>query len=599
MYHIKHTTRLLPVLCLSLFLSCRKWDGYKKYLGNGETIYAGKMDSVKVYSGFLRVRVTGILPADPNIVKCVISWSGQSGKDSVSFPISKGGTYMVFDTTFEVDEEGTKNFDVTTYDKYGNRSLTVHAVGTVYGPAYSKELSNRPIVSATFSSDGNDAIIQWDFLDLSRGPIGTVIRFLNTSNDTDSVFLPISENRVTLKDYRPNTSIAYRTLYLPDSLSIDTLSCLPDTISIKRRSEVVDSLTGGKARLGVNYNGQFNFINFNNVQRTRTEWVRGFIDFFQFYTHPDQLQDDPRIVDYLQLKGHGYKTILNIKWDFSGKNFPDTSSGEMAGYESFLVRLLDRVWDGTDIIVIGNEPFIESKTTNRGPALVRFYERVAHDVERYEDNKGASGHIPIFLGAFNNLYLASWQTNSVNDLLSFAEHDPAIAGIDLHIHHNDISQINTVLDYVNDKIRNDQRILITEFSLVKYFQSKLNLPIPATFANDYGYDSQLKNYQYIDKALKNQVEQKEWNDFLKSSAWFESRKGYLLNAFNIFKSYYKVAVATYGIRQSYPPGEDFTVNTMPWILNALYANRTAEPDAGGLTPFNYGWIDDFLQVQNQ
>jgi hypothetical protein len=385
---------------------------------------------------------------------------------------------------------------------------------------------------------------------------------------------------------------------LPDPFCIDTLSCLTDTVRIKQRNDAVDALTGGKARLGVNYNGQFNFIDFNNIQRTRTEWVRGFIDFFQFYAHPDQLQNDSRIVDYLQLEDHGYKTILNIKWDFSNKNFPDTSSGEMAGYESFLVKLLDRVWDKTSIIVIGNEPFIESKTTNRGPALVRFYERVAHDVERYEDQKGPNGHIPIFMGAFNNLYLASWQTNSVNDLLSFVYKDSSIAGVDLHIHHDDISQIKTEMDYVNGKIRNDQRILITEFSLVKYFESKLNLTIPTVFANNYGYDTQMKNYQYIDKALKNPVEQAEWNDFLKSSVWFESHKKYLLNAFNIFKGYYKVAVATYGIRQSYPPGKDFTVNTMPWILNSIYANRTVKPDASGLTPFNYGWIDDFLQAQD-
>jgi hypothetical protein len=60
-----------------------------------------------------------------------------------------------------------------------------------------------------------------------------------------------------------------------------------------------------------------------------------------------------------------------------------------------------------------------------------------------------------------------------------------------------ISQIKTEMDYMNGKIRNDQRILIAGSSLVKYFGSKLRLPIPMAFANDYGYDTQMENYQYI------------------------------------------------------------------------------------------------------
>jgi hypothetical protein len=66
---------------------CSKWDDYKKYTATGETTYTGKMDSVKIYPGRLRVKLTGLLPADPNITTCKISWNGN---DSIVYAITKG-----------------------------------------------------------------------------------------------------------------------------------------------------------------------------------------------------------------------------------------------------------------------------------------------------------------------------------------------------------------------------------------------------------------------------------------------------------------------------------------------------------------------------
>lgn len=362
---------------------------------------------------------------------------------------------------------------------------------------------------------------------------------------------------------------------------------------------ITDSLTGGKPRLGVNYNGQFDFIDSADLARTKTTWVRGFVDFFKLYQDRGQLAGDPGISQYLRLKARGYKTILNIKWDFSKRSFPDTASPEMKQYSAFLITLLNRIWKGTDLIVIGNEPFIESKVSDRGDSLVQFYEKVAHDVENFEAARGRHEQVPIFIGAFNNLYLASWRTNSVEKLLAFAKSDPWIAGVDLHVHHNGIKQLKVAMDAVNDQIREDQKILVTEFSLVKYFQAQLGLSIPQSFADAYGYAGDMKNYQYIDRALKTPVSSKEWDDFLSSSSWFETRKKYLVNAFEVFSGYPKFAVATYAMRQSYPPARDFTMTTMPWILNALYANRTVKADAAGKTAFNYAWIDDFLAIQDR
>lgn len=348
--------------------------------------------------------------------------------------------------------------------------------------------------------------------------------------------------------------------------------------------------------VGVNFNGQFNFIDYENLKRTQTSWVRGFIDFFQFYEEPEKLKNDQRLLKYLDLKSNGYKTILNIKWNFRNRSFPEVGSQEMEAYKAFLNKLLQKVWNKTDIIVVGNEPFIESKREERNSGLVAFYIEMAKEVNRYREGKN---HVPIYLGSFDNMYLERKRIEGVQELLAFAKNQSWLAGISLHIHHAALGQVSKAMDYVHDKIRNDQKILITEFSLMKHWRFKMEETIPAMFAEKYGRDKSEMNYQYIDYALKNPVPREEWVDFLSNSYWFENRKPYLWNVYQLFKSYEKFHVATYAIRQSYPFNKDFTSNTDPWVLNGLFANRTVQPDPEtGLKQFNYALIDKFIAIQN-
>lgn len=349
-------------------------------------------------------------------------------------------------------------------------------------------------------------------------------------------------------------------------------------------------------KVGINVNGQFDVMKLENVDRSGTSWVRGFIDFFQLYPNEDALQTDKHIQKYLALKEHGYNTILNIKWNFSNRDFPGSGSTQMQNYEAYLDKLLDRVWPSTDLIVIGNEPFIESKKSQRGNRLVVFYQQIANHLKNYRSER--SRDIPIFVGAFNNLYLDSWRTEAVNDLLKFARTSSWIAGVDLHIHHSAVDQINDFIDYANLRIRDNQKILISEFSLKDYFRTRMDAEIPDAFAAEYQMDPAMKNYEYLDYALKQRVPRRQWVDFLSSSDWFESRKHYLWDAYQRFKGYQKFHIATYALRQSYPLNTDFTANTTPWILNGLFANRTVRPDtATGRDQTNYAWMDDFQRIQ--
>lgn len=368
------------------------------------------------------------------------------------------------------------------------------------------------------------------------------------------------------------------------------------------------SVSNFSPQVGVNYNGQFDRVKFKDLERTQTTWVRGFIDFFQFYQNPEKLRTDQRMQKYLELKDHGYKTILNIKWNFHNRDFPEPGSETMEKYKAFLRRLLNKVWMQTDIIVAGNEPFIESKKSERGDRLVTFYKEIAKTINNFKKGIGSANDMALdrgadkpalYIGAFNNLYWPGWRTDAVKSLLSFVKEKPWISGIDLHLHHNGFRQLHQAIDFAVDKIRDNQHFLITEYSLVKHFRDKMEEPIPQQFADKYGWDPGTKNYQYLDFALKNPRTRPEWVDFLSESYWFENRKRYLRNSYNLFKQYDKFYVATYAMRQSFPHNRDFTRSTWPWILNGLYANRTVVPlPSNGQTQFNYYWINDFRRIQN-
>jgi hypothetical protein len=217
------------ITVLFTIVSCSKWDDYKQYTSSGETLYTGKLEAAMFFSGRLRVRLTGLLPADPKIVKGRITWN--DNRDSVVFPISKGGGIEAFDKTFAVDE-GVKSFSIQTFDAAGNASVKSNVTGMVYGPRYESGLVNRPVKSAELLTTGN-AQVTWDGFDTTSGAKGTWIRYTRTTNTTDSVFAPVSQPVTTLPGLKGGTSITLRTRYLPAAGVIDTFYSTFETKTVK------------------------------------------------------------------------------------------------------------------------------------------------------------------------------------------------------------------------------------------------------------------------------------------------------------------------------------------------------------------------------
>lgn len=219
---------VIAMLVLAL-AACSKWDDYKKYTEEGEMIYTGKIDSVKTYPGKQRIKITGLLPADPKIAKAKITWN--DGKDSIEYAIIKGTGIDSFNKIVSVPE-GIYNFTIQTFDAVGNKSMKVNAAGTAYGPKYESGLTNRAITRAELMPSGKTELA-WDNLDAASGALGTWVRYTKVGDVVDSLFVPLSQTLTTLDNFKSGTSVNIRTLFLPKPNAIDTFSSQQQTVGVK------------------------------------------------------------------------------------------------------------------------------------------------------------------------------------------------------------------------------------------------------------------------------------------------------------------------------------------------------------------------------
>ncbi|MCH5716467.1 DUF4998 domain-containing protein [Niabella hibiscisoli] len=202
-----------------LLSSCSKEDAYKKFTEGGEIAYTGKLDSIKIYSGKNRVIIRGLLLADPKVTKCVIYWNNRV--DSVVVPVTRTQNVDTLMVELKNLQEGVHNFIIYTYDNLGNESVPTYKAGRVYGERYSGTLLNRPINNA-FTNEAGLTVIDWGAMDRLSGIFATDMTYTDASNQQRTIRVPIDSVATRLTDFKEKTSIQFRTLFRPDTLSVDT-----------------------------------------------------------------------------------------------------------------------------------------------------------------------------------------------------------------------------------------------------------------------------------------------------------------------------------------------------------------------------------------
>jgi hypothetical protein len=202
--------------------ACSKIDDYKgKYMSGGSITYSGKMDSVKIFSGRNRVKLTGLFTSDPNIVKYRVFTN--SRQDSIEVQVKRTSGVDTANLIIPNLNEGTQSFEIRTYDASGNSSVPVFLTANIYGANYQSSLVNRGVADASLQKDGS-ARITWADVSSDAGVIYMEINYTDTAGTVHDTILPsVASKMVTsLPVIKLGSTFSYKTAFLPNPTAIDT-----------------------------------------------------------------------------------------------------------------------------------------------------------------------------------------------------------------------------------------------------------------------------------------------------------------------------------------------------------------------------------------
>lgn len=235
---------LAGIIILGLGMTaCSKMDHtYSHFLENGEIIYTGRVDSIALFPGRNRIKISWLLISDPKVSMCRVYWN--DGLDSVNVPIQRTTGTDTISVIVDSLQEGSYNFFIYTYDQSGHSSVESDTVGQVYGSNYESSLHTRAIRDTFWVND--TAFIKW--YDSEKGSIGSTVKYLDNNSQTREVHTLPSDTVTALPGYKLKSSFSYQTFYLPDSLAIDTFYSSIDSLAIltKPKAEPVNLASQGE-----------------------------------------------------------------------------------------------------------------------------------------------------------------------------------------------------------------------------------------------------------------------------------------------------------------------------------------------------------------
>lgn len=351
--------------------------------------------------------------------------------------------------------------------------------------------------------------------------------------------------------------------------------------------------------LAANVNQNLDRISFKQLAAVSATWIRG----FYVMTNADHgnVATQPGLSKLLTAAKHGYGTVLNLKFQYRGSPMPAPGTPAMRTAFARLDKVLAATMNRIDIVVIGNEPFLEAgKADRQSPRINAFYEAVAARAAQYRQRRfGSNCRTKIYMGALTHLDDPSAQTDQTRRWMEFTAKTRSIAGVDIHPHVSAPSGAQKYLDYVLPYLRSDQRFLATEFSLVQLWKMHLHDPIDTHFAAAHGFRAGMPVWQVVRHAGRRPFDERTWNEFLLSNSWYADNRDYLIEQVARFRRTGKLAVAGYGITQDKSAVRKFGPNSHPWLFNSLFCPFTCRPQPSGLPAQNTTWCPEFRAAQHR
>lgn len=177
-------------------LSCSDMNSIEKeYLGP-EKIYAGKLDSLRVYTGYKKIKIVGLTRYLGSTKECIVEWE----KNSKVFPIDK-----IIDGKFEIIiddlEERSYEFKITTRDPSKNLSVIQFVKGKAIGDIFKNSLIARNF-EINYSINGLS--LNWATKESSPNEKYTILKYETLDNGIKTIIISPDDLVTPLLDWKEN-----------------------------------------------------------------------------------------------------------------------------------------------------------------------------------------------------------------------------------------------------------------------------------------------------------------------------------------------------------------------------------------------------------
>jgi hypothetical protein len=204
---------LYSIICVALLvsgiaISCSDInDMQREWLNQGETIYAGKVDSLKAHGGHNKIQLKALTHYARSIDKCVVTFGEEVREfDWADIVDDKEMTIL-----FENMNEGTYHFKVQTFDKAGNGSLAEECIGYSYGDEFILTGLPKRIQSMTI----NPSFIELYWNESEDAEL-VAVRYETSENTFNTVTLPGNVITSRISDWKAGGKLEITTYVFPE-----------------------------------------------------------------------------------------------------------------------------------------------------------------------------------------------------------------------------------------------------------------------------------------------------------------------------------------------------------------------------------------------
>ncbi|MCD2422454.1 DUF4998 domain-containing protein [Niabella pedocola] len=219
-----YTALSLTFFLVLLLSSCDKMNDIQRdFADKEEAVYLGKVDSVKSYPGFGKVKLVWYMNADPKISKTIIYWNLR--KDSIVRTFNRTALGGQRDSVVLQNlPEGSMLVEFRNVNDKGETSLFSSATITVWGANFADGLRARSVTAFDYD------YLQTSYnLTLSKTTPGDSVAYsqisYTTSNNQPRVIntvRSVNDTAVVLTDFPVGGSFQFRTVFFPPQ-GIDTV----------------------------------------------------------------------------------------------------------------------------------------------------------------------------------------------------------------------------------------------------------------------------------------------------------------------------------------------------------------------------------------